>query len=124
MTAKKINPQKRGRKPPLFKGNRVSSGVGTKLLRKEVKKRDQHRCQFPSCNNTRYLQVFFLQHFDNKELKFRSENAITLCNECIKKCTKDDSYFMLLKAIIKGSEHMVQQQYIENRLKELNRLDE
>jgi predicted restriction endonuclease len=51
-----------------------------KKFRQQVRKRDNHKCQWPNCNQTKKLQVHHIKRWvDSIDLRFNINNAITLC---------------------------------------------
>jgi predicted restriction endonuclease len=53
-----------------------------KQWRKQVKKLDNHTCQWPGCNMKKQLQVHHIKRWsDFPGLRFHPQNGITLCRK-------------------------------------------
>jgi len=54
-----------------------------KRARSNVLKRDDHRCQMPSCGSNKRLNVHHIQPWSKaSSLRFDENNLITLCRKC------------------------------------------
>jgi 5-methylcytosine-specific restriction endonuclease McrA len=54
-----------------------------KRARSNVLKRDEHRCQMPSCGSKKRLNVHHIQPWSKaSSLRFDENNLITLCRKC------------------------------------------
>lgn len=51
--------------------------------RKDILKRDKHKCQMPNCNKKNNLQVHHIKKWANaSSLRYEISNGITLCKYC------------------------------------------
>jgi 5-methylcytosine-specific restriction endonuclease McrA len=75
-----------------------------KEWRKRVLDRDKRRCQMPSCNHTKFLQVHHIRKWSSAStLRFDIDNGITLCAGCHKKVNKSEHYYeQLFTEIVRG----------------------
>ena len=77
-------------------------------LRKFVRRRDDHKCQFPGCNyrNTRNKKLevhHILRWWDFPALRYDSRNAVCLCSDCHKKVTgKEEFYVKMFVQIVQA----------------------
>ena len=62
--------------------------------RKEVYKRDGHRCQMPSCKARKHLQVHHIRKWSEaSSMRYDVSNGITLCWRCHKDVTGSEAHF-------------------------------
>jgi 5-methylcytosine-specific restriction endonuclease McrA len=51
--------------------------------RKDIRKRDRQKCQWPGCGSKRRLEVHHIKKWsDNPALRYSINNGITLCKNC------------------------------------------
>lgn len=76
-------------------------------FRREVLKRDKHRCQMPGCRRRSGLQVHHIFRWaDSPTLRFDVSNGITLCRTHHKEVTGAETlYIQLFLEIIRNNEH-------------------
>jgi 5-methylcytosine-specific restriction endonuclease McrA len=78
-----------------------------KEVRKQVLKRDKHRCQMPSCKSKIKLHVHHIRPWSKaSSLRFEQSNLITLCrehHEMIK--DKEHIYEPLFMSIVRNNEN-------------------
>jgi 5-methylcytosine-specific restriction endonuclease McrA len=72
--------------------------------RKDVLKRDNYRCQMPSCKHKRNLQVHHIRKWSSASaLRFDIDNGITLCRFCHSKVnTNEVHYEKLFSEIVRN----------------------
>lgn len=75
-----------------------------KAFRTEVLKRDNFRCQMPSCYNSRNLHVHHIQPWAiASSLRYEKDNGITLCKQCHKSVEGKELHFVqTFREIIDG----------------------
>lgn len=65
--------------------------------RKEVLKRDKHKCQMPDCWKTKRLQAHHIYRWaDAPYLRYEVSNGITLCSSCHYSIRNNEEYFINL----------------------------
>jgi 5-methylcytosine-specific restriction endonuclease McrA len=71
--------------------------------RKDVLKRDKHKCMMPNCKNRSRLQVHHIKRWANaSSLRYELSNGITLCSACHKSISGKEHHFEgLFRSIIK-----------------------
>jgi hypothetical protein len=73
-----------------------------KEWRKKIYARDNHKCQWPNCTNTKKLQAHHIYRWaDFPGLRFHTQNGITLCrthHDLIK--NDEDSYRLFFSKLI------------------------
>ena len=51
--------------------------------RKDIRKRDKHKCRWPGCNSKKRLDVHHIKTWDrHPALRYSINNGITLCKQC------------------------------------------
>jgi 5-methylcytosine-specific restriction endonuclease McrA len=71
-------------------------------FRKSVLKRDKYKCQMPSCNSRKKLNVHHIKPWSKAaSLRYDPLNGITLCKECHESITgKENHYEVVFTEII------------------------
>ena len=74
-----------------------------KEWRKEVRKRDGHKCRFPKCRARKNLKVHHIKKWaDHPNLRFVVGNGITLCNRHHQMIwNKEEQYVGLFLSILR-----------------------
>ena len=63
-------------------------------FKKEVKKRDERKCQGPACKSNKALEVHHIRKWaDFPSLRFDISNGITLCKKCHKRVTGNEEIY-------------------------------
>jgi len=63
-------------------------------FRKEVKTRDDNKCQWPSCGSTKTLEIHHIRKWSAfPSLRFDVSNGITLCKHCHKRITGHEEIY-------------------------------
>jgi len=74
------------RKYPKRKGNqpgRDYDNIAYAKFRKEVKKRDGGKCQWPGCDTSKRLEVHHIKTWSKyPSMRFDPSNGISLCKKC------------------------------------------
>lgn len=75
-----------------------------KWLRQEVLIRDGHKCRWPGCRVSRYLEVHHIKRYaDYPFFRFKVSNCISLCKIHHKKVTgKEEQYEIMFYKILLG----------------------
>lgn len=113
---------KRRRRPKKFtwrnKSSRNMSDPAYAKFRKEVRRRDGNKCQWPSCGSKKNLQVHHIRKWsDFPSLRFDVLNGITLCKRCHQIVTGNEEIYS--EFLIKLIEHQALR-----KLKEKKKEDE
>ena len=91
--------KRRGRRryPRGFRKNYLSRDMKSPAyakFRKEVKKRDDNKCQWPSCGSTKTLEIHHIRKWSAfPSLRFDVSNGITLCKTCHKRITGHEEIY-------------------------------
>jgi predicted restriction endonuclease len=65
-----------------------------KKWRKLIYTRDNFKCQWPGCVNTKKINAHHIKRWsDNPNLRFHIDNGITLCYQHHKMVTGQESYY-------------------------------
>lgn len=65
--------------------------------RKEILKRDKHKCQYPGCNKRRSLEIHHIQTWaKNPFLRYDIGNGITLCRNHHSMIRGSEEYYVSL----------------------------
>jgi len=73
-----------------------------KRVRKNVLKRDNHKCQMPECGSKKRLHVHHIQLWSKAtSLRFEESNLITLCRNCHESIkNREHHYINLFMSIV------------------------
>ena len=64
--------------------------------RKDIRKRDKHRCRWPGCNSKRRLEVHHIKKWGTHPgLRYSINNGITLCKQCHNKIQGNEEGYEL-----------------------------
>lgn len=85
---------------------RNHGGEAYKKWRKYCLERDDYKCQYPGCCNTKKLQIHHIKRFArNPELRTNNFNGITLCETCHRAIfNKEGSYELIFLKIVKAND--------------------
>jgi 5-methylcytosine-specific restriction endonuclease McrA len=73
--------------------------------RKDIRKRDRHKCQWPGCGSKRRLEVHHIKKWsDNPALRYSINNGITLCKNCHQRIKgSEENYELFLLKLLEWS---------------------
>jgi len=64
--------------------------------RKDIRKRDRYKCQWPGCASKKRLEVHHIKRWaDNPALRYSINNGITLCRSCHRRIKGNEEHYEL-----------------------------
>lgn len=79
------------------------------IWRKKIYARDDYKCQFPGCSNTKKLSIHKIRQWSRYPmLRFNVNNGIVLCRDCYKKVhknRKDEIFAPLFLSILRANHY-------------------